>query len=171
MPPMRHCSRVTSSILLLAALVLPACTSKPIDLPKALQVTDVTTGYFDAGIVEGNKNKIVPTISMRLKNVSNEPIESVQMMAKFNVIGDPEELGSAPYVRAIGPEGLAPGQTGDQIVMKTNLGYTSEASRAAMLTSSYFKDVKVELWGKYKAQQFQKVGEFKIARQLLTAVK
>ena len=62
---------------------------------------------------------------------------SVQVIAKFNVIGETEELGSAPYVSAIGSEGLAPGQTGKQIVMKTNLGYTSEAPRAVMFTHSH----------------------------------
>jgi hypothetical protein len=165
---MRHRPILHPAAFLLAVLALSGCMSKPVDLPTALELTDVTTGYFDAGIVEGNKNKIVPTISVRLKNRSAEPIVSVQMIAKFNVIGDPEELGSAPYVSAIGPDGLAPGQTGKLIVMKTNLGYTSEAPRAAMFTHSMFKDVRVELFGKYKAQQFQKLGEFTIARQLLT---
>jgi hypothetical protein len=168
MTPMRHHRPLHLALSLAAALALSACASKPVDLTKTLQVTDVTTGYFDAGIVEGSKNKIVPTISVRLKNISNEPITSVQMIAKFNVIGDPEELGSAPYVRAIGPEGLAPGQTGGPVVMKTNLGYTSEAPRATMFSHSLFKDVKVELFGKYQSQNWVKMGEYKIDRLLLT---
>ena len=167
MTRMRHRHILPSAAFLLAALALASC-AKPVDLPKVLEVTDVTTGYFDAGIVEGNKNKIVPTISFRLKNTSAEPVASVQVIAKYNVIGETEELGSAPYVSAIGPDGLAPGQTGQQIVMKTNLGYTSEAPRAVMFTHSLFRDVKVELYGKHRAQQFQKLGEFTIARQLLT---
>ncbi len=165
---MRHRPFLRPSLIALAALALSSCLSKPLDLPKVLEITDVSTGYFDAGIVEENKNKIVPTISLRLKNVSNETVESVQMIAKFNVIGDPEELGSAPYVRAIGPEGLPPGQTGNPVVMKTNVGYTSEAPRADMFTHSKFKDVKVELFAKYQAQNWMKMGEYQIARQLLT---
>lgn len=168
MTPMRHRLFLQPFALALAVLGLSACASKPVDLPTALQVTEVSTGYFDAGIVEGNKNKIVPTIAFRLKNVSNDPISSVQVIAKFNVVGDPEELGSAPYVSAIGPDGLPPGQSGKQVVMKTNLGYTSEAPRATMFTHSQFRDVQVELFGKYRAQQFQKLGTYKIDRQLLT---
>jgi hypothetical protein len=168
MTPMRHRHILHLSLTILAALALSACSSKPLDLPTALQITDVTTGYFDAGIVEGGKNKIVPTISFRLKNVTAESIASVQVIAKFNVIGDPEELGSGPYVPAIGPDGLAAGQTTKALVMKTNLGYTSEVPRTAMFSHSMFKDVQVELFGKYHAQQFQKLGTFKIARQLLT---
>ena len=167
MTRMRHRHILHPAVFLLAVLAGSSC-AKPVDLPKVLEVTDVTTGYFDAGIVDGTKNKIVPTISFRLKNTSAEPVASVQVIAKYNVIGETEELGSAPYVSAIGPDGLAPGQTGQQIVMKTNLGYTSEAPRAVMFTHSMFRDVKVELYGKHRAQQFQKLGEFTIARQLLT---
>src|SRR5512133_3652520 len=132
MRPMRHRRFVHPIAFVLVILALTGCSSKPLDLPTALEVTDVSSGYFDAGIVEGTQNNIVPTIAFRLKNRSNAEIDSVQVIAKFNVIGDPEELGSAPYVSAIGPEGLPPGQTGKAIVMKTNLGYTSEAPRAAM---------------------------------------
>ncbi len=165
---MRHRHFVHPLVFVIAVLALSGCSSTPLDLSKAVEVTDVSSGYFDAGIVDGSKNKIVPTIAFRLKNRSTAEIDSVQVIAKFNVIGDPEELGSAPYVSAIGPEGLAPGQTGKAIVMKTNLGYTSEAPRAMMFTHSLFRDVQVELFGKYRAQQFQKLGQFKISRQLLT---
>jgi hypothetical protein len=151
----------------LAALSLSACMSRTIDLARVLQVTDVSTGYFDVGIVQGSKNKIVPTISVRLKNNDTLPMDSVQMLAKFQVIGDPQELGSA-YVRAIGPEGLAPGQTANPIVMKSELGYTGEQPRALMFSHTDFKDVRVELFAKYRAQTWAKLGEYKIARQLLT---
>jgi hypothetical protein len=168
MTPMAHTLRRLLPVLLLsAAVALPGCTMRTIDLPKALEVTDVQTGYFDVGIVDG-KNKIVPTISIRLKNRDSLPVASVQMIAKFSVVGDAQELGSAPYVRAIGPEGLAPGQTGEPLVMKGDVGYTSEAPRAQMFTHSMFKDVRVELFAKFAAQDWAKMGEYPIARQLLT---
>jgi hypothetical protein len=163
---MRH--RLLYPFVIALAVACASCMSKPVDLAKALEVIDVTTGYFDAGIVEGTKNKIVPAISLRLKNRTGEPIESVQMMARFSVVGETEELGSAPFVRAIGLDGLPPGQTGQTIVMKSNLGYTSEAPRASMFTHSLFKDVRIQLFGKHKAQQFQPMGEYTVARQLLT---
>jgi len=168
MTPMAHTlRRLLPAFLLMAAVAASACTSRRIELPQALEVTDIGTGYFDAGIVDG-KNKIVPTISLRLKNRDSLPIASVQMLAKFSVVGDQQELGSGPYVRAIGPEGLAPGATGSPIVMKSNVGYTSEAPRAQMFTHSLFKDVHVEIFAKYAAQEWMKMGDYPIARQLLT---
>lgn len=168
MTPMAHTLRRLLPLLLLSAIVaVPACTTRTIDLPKALEVTDVSSGYLDAGIVDG-KNKLVPTISIRLKNLDNQPIASVQMLARFAVVGDTQELGSGPFVRAIGPEGLAPGQTGSPVVMKIDVGYTSEAPRAQMFTHSLFKDVRVKLFAKYAAQDWAPMGEYPIARQLLT---
>ena len=168
MTPMAHTLRRLLLLLLLSATVaVPACTMRTIDLPKALEVTDVQTGYFDAGIVDG-KNKIVPTISLRLKNRDSQPIASVQMLARFSRVGETEELGSGPFVRAIGPEGLAPGQTCSPVVMKIDVGYTSEAPRAQMFSHSAFKDVHVELFAKYAAQDWAKMGDYPIARQLLT---
>lgn len=162
------CRVLPLGLALLTAIGLAGCTSHAVDLQKVLQVTDVSTGYFDAGIVEGNKNKIVPTIAVRLKNVGTEPIESVQMLARFNVIGEAEELGSAPYVRAIGTDPLAPGQTTGQVVMKCDRGYTGEEPRAVMLHNSQFKDMNVQVFAKYMAQKWVKLGEYKIARELLT---
>ena len=168
MTPMAHPPRrLLPVFLLLTTVALSACTTRTIDLPKALEITDVETGFFDAGIVDG-KNKLVPTISIRLKNRDSQPIESVQMLARFSRVGEIEELGSGPYVRAIGPEGLAPGQTGSPVVMKIDVGYTSEAPRAQMFTHTLFKDVRVELFAKYAAQNWAKMGEYPIARQLLT---
>jgi hypothetical protein len=168
MTPMAHTLRRLLPLLLLpAAMALSACTARFIDLPKALEVTDVATGYFDAGIIDG-KNKLVPTISVRLKNRDSLPIASVQLIARFAVVGDTQELGSAPYVRGIGPEGLAPGQTGEPIVLKGDVGYTSEAPRAQMFSHSMFRDVRVKLFAKYAAQDWAPMGEYPIARQLLT---
>jgi hypothetical protein len=163
-----HVRRFSFVALCAVALAASACSSRKVDLPKALEVIEVTTGYFDAGIVEGNKNKLVPSISVRLKNIDTDSISSVQMIAKFNQLGDPMELGSAPFIRAIGPEGLAPGKTTGPLVMRGDVGYTGEQSRAEMLAHKEFKDIQVELFAKYGAEQFVKMGQYRVARQLLT---
>ena len=160
------------TILLLSGLLTAAsaagCSSRQVDLPKALQVTDVVTGWYDAGIVEGNKNKLVPSISLRLKNVDALPIESVQMIAKFSRVGETEEWGSAPYIKAIGEEGLAPGKVGSPLVMRCDRGYTGEQPRAQMLQNSEFVDARVELYAKYRAETWVKMGDYRVTRQLLT---
>ena len=56
-------------LLSLVAFVSFAGCGPAVDLTKGLQVTIVNTGWFDVGIVNG-QNKLVPSISFTLKNVS-----------------------------------------------------------------------------------------------------
>jgi hypothetical protein len=153
---------------LVAVLALAGCTGREVDVAKALQVTDVTTGWFDAGIVEGGKNKLVPTVSLRLRNTDAEPIASVQLFARFSRVNEQDEWGTPPYVRAIGPDGLAPGKSTPLMVLTSNLGYTGEQPRLDMFQNSQFVDARVEIFVKYMANNWVKIYDHQIARQLVT---
>jgi hypothetical protein len=72
----------------LAVAGMTASCAKDIDVKQALQVTDVTTGWFDAGVVDG-KNKLVPSISFRLR--SNTPdLASVALNIAFKFVDNGE---------------------------------------------------------------------------------
>lgn len=151
-----------------AALALAvACGGASVDITQALQVTDVTTGWFDAGIVEGKKNKLVPTISFRLKNAAPIDIDTVQINGVFRRVGEEDEWGSA-FVRAIGSDGLAPGSSTSPVVLRSHLGYTGEQPRVEMLQHSEFRDARVELFVKHGSAQWVKLTELRIERQLVT---
>ena len=77
--------------------------------------------------------------------------------------------GGEHFVTAIDRDGLSPHQTTPgQLVLRSNLGYTGTESRLQMLQNSNFVDAKVEIFGKHGSRTWQKLGEFKIDRQLLT---
>src|SRR6478672_5676767 len=114
-----------------AALLLAGCGHQ-FDVEKVLKITDVRTGWYDAGIQEG-KNKLVPSITLKLQNVSAEPVESVQVNAIFRQIGDTQAWGEH-LVTAIDRDGLPAGQTTPgSLVLRSNLGYTGTESRLQML--------------------------------------
>lgn len=151
---------------MLAALVITGCRWN-VEVEKVLQVVDVHTGWYDAGVVEGGKNKLVPSTSLRLQNVSKEPISSVQLNAIFRRLGDQAAWGEH-YVKAIGQEDLAPGARTSEIVLRSNLGYTGTQSRLQLLQNREFVDAKVEIYGKHGPRTWAKLGEYQIDRQLLT---
>ena len=153
-------------LVVLAALVITGCR-RNVEVEKVLQVVDVHTGWYDAGIVEGGKNKLVPSTSLRLQNVSKEPISSVQLNAIFRRLGDQAAWGEH-YVKAIGQEDLAPGGKTREIVLRSNLGYTGTQSRLQLLQNREFVDAKVEIYGKHGPRTWAKLGEYQIDRQLLT---
>lgn len=199
MPPAGSGARPAAAARLLcvlsAALALVAC-APAVDPREALEITEVTTGWYDAGIVDG-KNKLVPAISFRLRNTGDVPIDTVQVNALFRRLVPPEEVESAEsasrdaapapgqpppapplvpepeewgtaFVRAIGSEGLDPGETTGPIVLRSALGYTGEQTRAEMLAHSQFRDAQVEIFLKHGAAQWVKLREIRIERQLVT---
>lgn len=151
---------------LLLTLVAAGC-SRNIEVEKALRVTDLHTGWYDAGIQADGKNKLVPSVSLRLQNVHGEPVRSVQINAIFRRVNEQEAWGEH-FVRAIGPDGLPPGATGAPLVLRSNLGYTGTQPRMQMLQNREFIDAKVEIYGKQGSRTWVKLGEYTIDRQLLT---
>jgi hypothetical protein len=152
--------------LLLAGTGLSACRGGSVELKTALQPTDIVTGWFDVGIVKG-QNKLVPTISFRLKNVSGRAISNVDLNAVFRVVDDPQALGSK-YVKGIGRDPLAPGALAGPFVLRSELGYASEGSRLQMLQNSQFRDAQVEVFAKHASSQWVQLRKEIIQRQLLT---
>ena len=159
--------RQTRLVLLLAWVLLAfaSCSGPTIDITKAVQVTEVTTGWYDAG-VENGLNKLVPTIGFRLKNVIALPLRNVQLNAVFRRVGEPEEWGSS-FTRIASDDGLPPGATTDPMVLRSSLGYTSTDPRSQMLRHSEFKDAHVRVFAKQGSAQWAPLGEWNIQRALI----
>ncbi len=157
-------------LALTATLVvtLAGCSGPSPPLSEQVEVLDITTGWFDVGILEDGKNKLVPTISLQLRNVTDGSISTVQLNAVFRLVDDPEMEWGTAYARAISSEGLAPGETTRAQVLRSQLGYTGEQPRHQMLQHSQFTDARVEVFGKRGSAQWEKLGEYQVDRQLLT---
>jgi hypothetical protein len=160
---MRACVR----LLVFLALVSTAACGPTVDLTKGLDVAVVNTGWYDLGIVNG-QNKLVPTITFTLKNLSDQTLGTLQVNALFRRVSENTEWGSG-FITVVGSSGLAPGATSAPITIRSQLGYTgSDQSRQEMLANTHFVDAKVELFGKYASTQWVRLGSFPITRQLLT---
>ena len=150
----------------LAAAVSVSCGASEAAV-AALEPVDVVTGWFDDGIVEGGKNKLVPSVSMKLRNKSDQPIRSIQINAIFRRVGEQEMWGEY-FGWAIPREPLAAGATTNALVMRSALGYTGEQPRMQMLQNREFIDAKVEIYLKQGSRVWTKLAEYPIQRQLLT---
>lgn len=150
---------------LLAALFLTACESREVE--KDLKIVGVHTGWYDTGGLPGGVNKLVPSISLELENVSDRDIASVQLNAVFRRVGEDHTWGEH-YVRGIDADGLAAGSTTGSIVLRSTLGYTGPQTRDQMLRNKEFVDAKVEVFGKHGRRMWVKMAEFSIERELLT---
>jgi hypothetical protein len=149
------------------AVTLAGCGGPAISLEKSVRIDDVVTGWFDSGATEDGKNKIVPSISLKLTNTSAETLGGVQLNCIFRRVGDPEESSTA-LVRAIDRDGIEPGQASAPVVVRGSQGYTGVQTTTQLLQHRLFVDFKVDVFGKHGSATWVKLGEFKIDRQLLT---
>ena len=156
--------RRRSLFLLLLAVLVSSCSSREVE--KDLKIVNVKTGWYDAGIA-GGQNKLVPSISLELQNVSQDEIASVQLNAVFRRVSEEQSWGDH-FVRAIDTNGLAAGATTKPIVLRSSFGYTGSEARAQMLQNKEFVDATVQIFGKHGRRNWAKMGEYQIGRNLLT---
>lgn len=135
--------RAGAAALVLASAVLVAGCSEPVDYKQALQVADVTAGWYDGGIKDG-KNRLVPTVSFRVKKADGVDIGAVSLNVIFRKL-DPtkkeiEDLDEVFYQNVEFSEGS---QTALLRARATN-GYTGDPpqTRAEMLANSQFQDAR-----------------------------
>lgn len=147
-----------------AVLSAPACSSGA-DVSTAIEVLEVTSGWYDVGIVNG-QNKLVPSVTFKLKNISDKPVTTLQANVLFHRVNSPEEWGSG-FLRVAGSDGLPPGVTSDALTVKSDLGYTGSETRADMLKNSQFVDAKVRILAKSGSNYWHPLGEYPIERRLL----
>ena len=153
------------ALFILGAVLAAGCTPT-VEIEKTLGITDVHTGWYDAGRVNG-ENKLVPSISLRLKNNAPDPVAGVQLNAIFHRVGEPEAWGEH-YASAITRDGLPGGATSGPVVLRSTLGYTGTQSRLEIMQNRAFVDARVEIFGKQGRRNWVKLQEFTIDRQLLT---
>jgi hypothetical protein len=158
------------AVLLLTMSALSGCarsSASSEDISKLIAVTDVKTGWFDAG-VENGMNKLVPSVTVTLKNVSQQKVALVQLNAVIRRVGEQDEWGGAYTRQAINSVGLPPGASTPPIVLRSTLGYTGTEPRNDMLKNSRFVDAHIQLFAKYGGANWSKLGEYPISRDLLT---
>ena len=148
------------------ALSIAGCAA-PLDVESALQLNQVSSGWFDAGLDPLGRNKLVPTVSFRLENSSENETGSMQLLGKFLRQDEEEEWGSK-FIRVAGTEGIEAGQRTDLMRLESPRGYTGEQPRAEMLSHSDFVDVTIELYVKHRAEDWTYLDSVDVDRRLLT---
>jgi hypothetical protein len=153
----------TKRLLLALAIATFTACSTPVDVAKAVQADIVTSGWLPARADDG-KNKIVPAVSLALKNVSSQALTAVQVNAVFRRVSTNDEIAS-DFRPISGSGGLGAGASSEKMLFKASLGFTGTDPVEDLLTNSHFIDAKVEVFVKAGAGQWTRVGEFPIARQ------
>jgi len=155
------------AILLVFLLAVPVAGCSPsVDLTQGLEVLDVSSGWRDAGIVDG-KNKIVPSVSLKLRNVSEADLVALQLNVLFRRVTEPDTEWGSSFMTASPPGGLPAGATTEEKVAISDLGYTGTEAKPEMLENRQFIDTTARIFAKYGSQSWTLLGEFPVERRLI----
>ena len=154
---------------LLVAVLLAASCSRSVDVKQALEVADATSGWYDAGIVDG-KNKIVPSVTFKLRKKPDTDLAGVALNVVFrhpapagtNVEEDWDEvfIQRADFKDANETEAMT---------VRPEKGYTGDPpqSRLDILRHSQFRDIRARIYAKYSSSQWVEIGTVDVQRQLI----
>ena len=160
---MRRAAIIALSLLPVAAA---AGCSKPVDLKQAIEVTDLQSGWFDVGVVDG-KNKIVPSATFRLRKKGNAEIRPVALNIIFKHADGSESSFEDIYIARVQFNDQG---TTDAVTARSKNGYTADPpqTRADMLKNSQFRDVAIQIFAKQSSAQWVELQRVVLERQILT---
>ena len=154
---------------LLAAVLLALSCSRSVDVKQALEVADATSGWYDAGIVNG-KNKIVPSVTFRLKKKPDADLAGVALNVVFRHPASPgtnlEEDWDEVFIQRADFKGA---NETDPLTVRPEKGYTGDPpqSRLDILQHSQFRDVRARIFAKFSSSQWVEIGAVEVQRQLI----
>ena len=156
-------------IALAASGAVAASCNRSVDIKDEIEVVDTSSGWYDAGIVEG-KNKIVPSVTFRLKRKGAADVAGVALNVVFRhpapAGANLEEDWDEVFIQRADFRGAD--QT-EALTVRTEKGYTGDPpqSRLEMLKNSHFRDVRARIYAKYSSSQWVEIGAVDVQRQLL----
>jgi hypothetical protein len=150
------------------AISVAACGAS-VDIKQAIEVADASSGWFDAGIVDG-KNKVVPSVTFKLRKKPEADLSGVALNVAFRYVPEPgsnvEEPWEDFYVQRAE---FKNGNETDLLVVRLPNGYTGDPpqSRAEMLKNSHFRDVRAHIFARVTSAQWVEIGAIDVQRQLI----
>src|SRR3954468_22788383 len=155
--------------VLLAAICATSSCNRSVNVKQALEVVDASSGWYDAGIVDG-KNKIVPSVTFKLRKKADADLSTVALNVAFRKVPPPGSTVEEPwedfYVQRAD---FKNGNETEPLVVRLPNGYTGEPpqSRLEMLKNSQFRDVRARIFAKESSSQWVEIGSVDVQRQLI----
>lgn len=163
--PWRIAWGVGTSALVLIALGHVADLHRQPPSEQVLRLEVISTGWRVVAASDHRVN-VVPAARVRVVNLSQGPVTGVQVNAVFRRVADGIEWGNhwQPVSRGTG---LAPGATSESVLVTSETGHVSTSPVRATLRHPSFVDATLEVYGRYGAQAWAKLGDYRVPRQVV----
>jgi len=159
-------ARATASSMLALLLLSLAGCGTPIDVKQAVRITDISGGWYDAGIKDG-KNKLTPSVTFRVTKSTEDAIRPLALNLAFKKITpNGEEDFDDFYIQSVS---FGDGNATEPLTVRTETGYTADPpqSRADMLKHKEFQDLRVIFFAKHSSSNWVELARFDLPRTLI----
>ena len=159
---------VVGSLLAVAIVAATSC-GRGLDYKQALQVSDLTGGWHDAGIVDG-KNKLVPTMSFRVRKPADAHIRSLSINVIFKRVSPDKKTEEDLDEVFLQNVEFSEGNQTPLLTVRPEHGYTGDApqTRAEILQHSQFWDGRAVVFVKQSSTTWVDLIRYDVPRVLLT---
>ncbi len=135
------------------------------ELKTSLEIIDVETKWVKKYYQPWPPKLIlVPAISFRIKNLTEEVIRFINFEAVFRFIDDTKTLGEG-FLPGLPGEPIPPGGVSDVILMKCRLGVEGK-SVSHFRNSPAWQTALVKLFVRSKGSRFILIGEWEVSRKI-----
>ena len=160
--------RTRSTLILTFAVTIAGCAPS-VDIKQTVEMTETSGGWHDAGIV-GGKNKIVPSVSFKLRKKPGTDLSGLALNVVFRhppAAGgnSPEDWDEVFIQRA----NFRDADETELLTIRPNAGYTGDPpqSRQDILSHSQFRDVRAHVFAKVSSSQWVELGTIDVKRELI----
>lgn len=145
---------------------LASCKSmSPEELKNSVEIVDVETKWVAKTYQPWPPKLIlVPTISFRVKNISEKPLNYLNFNAIFKFKDETENLGDN-FLAAIRKEPIRPGELSHVITLKSNFGVEGK-TLASFKDNPQWKPVVCRLFIQSKGSPHILLGEYAVSRTI-----
>ena len=155
-----------SATIMMIFVSASGCKSmSPEKLKASLEIVDVTSKWVMKTYQPWPPKLIlVPTISFRVKNIGDEPMNYLNFNGIFKFQGDVENLGDN-FLAAIRKDPVRPGETSQAITLKSIFGVEG-TSLASFKDNPQWKPMVCKLFVQSKGSPPVLLGEYHISREI-----
>lgn len=156
-------------VLAIALALLSASCGREIDFKQVLQITDLSGGWFDAGIVDG-KNKLVPSMSFRIRKPADVTLNAVSLNVIFKRVSPDKKTEEDLDEVFLQKVEFSEGPQTPLLTVRPQHGYTGDApqTRAQILEHSQFWDCRAVVFAKQSSTTWVELIRYDIPRVLIT---
>ncbi len=135
------------------------------EVKNTVEIAWYDTLWMDKGVTP-QEVTIVPAVKVKIKNVGKRPLKYMDIAAVFEFV-ESGTVHSDGMARVLTREPLMPGETSEEILIKSLYGYSASSRAAFMQNKEEWKKMQVKLFVRARGSGLVRVGELYPIKQVI----